>query len=270
MRRVDARALRMLGEIAEVKGDGFVCVIAGIAAGNVEQHGIALTQAALGRADRLHGNAGADAARGAVKRGSAQAVLAEARDAEHILGRRLVVARDAHRAAVEHEGADLAAQARFADAVSQQRGRNLLDHRLVQLARAAHAGEFVFAFDCAQRAQHIVRRLRRERQVLAQHGELLQCHGAGCHIDGLRNIGKGFADGAEAAHRLDFREQRLLHRAVKRAAHKQDGLLRGDDERTLLHGAGEIIKVDLIVEQQHGPVGIALGHGAAQSIDTGR
>ena len=245
-------------------------MVAVIAAGDIEQHGVAVFQAARRGADRLHRDAGADIARGAVERARAQAVFTEAGNAQHIFGSGLVEARDAHCAAVEHAGADLAAKPRLADAGAQQHRRDLLDDQLVQLAGAAHAGKLVFALDRAQAGEHIVGALGRKRQVFLQQRQLLQRHRAHGDVSRFGHAGERLRNAAEAAHRADIREKRFPLHAVHGAPHKQHSLIRGHDKRAVRHGAGQIIQVDLIVQNHHGPCRIAFGHGAAQTVQAGR
>ena len=266
MRRTNEVGLRILVEVAEVERDALVGVVAAPAARNIEQNRVAAAQQALGRTDRLHGDAGADCAGRAVKRRRKQAVFAEAGKAEHILRRRLIVARNAHRAVIEHRGADFRAQTRLAQTGTQQRGRDCFEHLRVDFAGVAHAVELVFTLDRAQSAQNAVDGGRGERQVFLEHGELLERHGSRRDIDGFWDFGEGRCDTAEAAERTNVREARVADRAFVGMAHEKHRLVGRDDERTLLHGAGEVIQVDFIVEQNHLPVGMSGRHDAAQLV----
>ena len=125
-------------------------MVAAPAARNIQQDGVAFVQRALGRADGLHCGRGADTAGGAVQCGGTQAVFTEAGNTEHVLGCRLIVARDTHAAAVHDGGADLAAQACFADAFAQECRSKFLDDIAVQFAGFAHTVKLIRALDRAQ------------------------------------------------------------------------------------------------------------------------
>ena len=211
-----------------VKGDALVGVIAVHAARDIQQYDIAFAQAALGRADGLHGDAGADRAGGAVECCGAQTVFAEAGNAQHILGRGLVEAGDAHGATVEHRGADLAAKARLADTGAQQGRRDLFDDLLVQASGLAHAVQLVLALYRAQLRKHIVRGFWRKREDICSAWPAFAASWCGLpHKRFPVYAGKGFRNAAEAAERADIIKQRFLSCAVIGATHEQKRLYQG-------------------------------------------
>ena len=134
----------------KIKRDTLIRMVTAIAAGDIEQDGVPIMQAALGRADRFHSDTGADIAGRAIQRAGAQTVFTEAGNAQHILGHGLVKARDAHGAAIKHICADFTAKPRLADTVTQQHRSDFFDDQLVQLTGAAHTGQLIFALDRTQ------------------------------------------------------------------------------------------------------------------------
>ena len=264
----DQIGLRIFVKVAEIERDALVGVIAAPAARNVEQHGIAAAKQALGRTDGLHGDAGADRAGGAVERRRHQAVLTVACKAEHILGRRLIVTGDAHRAVVKHGGADFRTQTGLAQAGAQERRRNSFENLCVDFSGVPHAFQLVGTLDGAQTAQNTVDGGRSERKILLEHGKLLQRHRPRRDVNRFRDMRKGGCNAAEAAKRTDVGKAGVAHGAFIGMAHEKGRLIGRDDERALLHRAGKIIQVDLAVEQNHPPVGVGGGYRAAQVFQT--
>ena len=54
---------------------------------------------------------------------------------------------------------------------------------------------------------------------------------------------------------------------IKRAADEQRSLIGCHDKCAILHGAGEVVHVERVVEQKHGPRRVLLGHGTAQTVE---
>ena len=103
--------------------------------------------------------------------------------------------------------------------------------------------------------------------MLVQHGELLQRHGLCSNVDGLRNIRIDLLDAAEAAHRTDVCKGGFVLCNIKRAADEQRSLIGCHDKCAILHGAGEVVHVERVVEQKHRPRRVLLGHGTAQTVE---
>lgn len=82
----------------------------------------------------------------------------------------------------------------------------------------------------------------------------VQCRLLRFHIDHLRDMRIKSRRLAEASHRTDITEVRLIRSAREIPPHPQDCIRWTDDERSLLHRPREIVHRYLVTDDRHLPV----------------
>ena len=159
------------------------------------------------------------------------------------------------RTADHHFLVDLDGKLRLTDARMDELRCDDIQDRLMDTSRTLHLRDFIGTFPKAQILHDIIQRQRRfKRKMLMKKLHPVQRGLLRFHIDHLRDMRIKSRRLAEASHRADITEVRLIRSAHEISPHPQDRIRRSDDERSLLHRPREIVHRYLVTDDRHLPV----------------